>query len=350
MTKAPTHLVTVTPYGRRGGSSRVRVFDWIDHLKLAVTSYDYAGLSTNTPRVLARHPGSIVCAEASLRTLASNARNSTLLLSKQASPISTGHLEEMLLSRAKRGIYDFDDSLRDEVPRNRAYGMFAKPRIWERSVRAADVVIAGNAYLADQAASLVGEDRVVVIPSCVEPDTYRDKVDYSISGAPIAVWLGSPSTEGHICLIEAPLLALHRSHGLRLRLISAGKRPLGALDKMTDRVEWSPDANNQLADADIGLMPLEDSPRARGKCAYKLLQYGAASLPAVASPVGANETAIHLGVGIAASTPDEWAHNLCALIEAPESDRAAAGRRARSAVGEFYSFAAWARVWRSVVF
>jgi len=27
-------LVVVTPYGREGGSSRVRVYDWLDHLGL----------------------------------------------------------------------------------------------------------------------------------------------------------------------------------------------------------------------------------------------------------------------------------------------------------------------------
>ena len=43
-----------------------------------------------------------------------------------------------------------------------------------------------------------------------------------------------------------------------------------------------------LARIDVGVMPLPDDAYARGKCAFKLLQYMALARPGVASPVGAN--------------------------------------------------------------
>jgi hypothetical protein len=54
---------------------------------------------------------------------------------------------------------------------------------------AADVVIAGNALLADFA-SLHSRD-VRMIPTCVEPTNYQPKTAYDITSVPTLVWLGS---------------------------------------------------------------------------------------------------------------------------------------------------------------
>lgn len=341
-----TGLHTVTPYGRSGGSSRVRVFDWLDHLGLDAESHDYVGLATNSPRVLGRHPWAIASAERDLRNLRHRVDSATVLLSKQASPFSQGAIEETLLRRASHGVYDFDDNLLEEQNPGQLRSAFPKSRIWSRAVRSADIVIAGNEYLADQATSIVGSGRVVVIPSCVDPSAYRVKTDFSVGATPRAIWLGSPSTEIQLLTLTESLLSVHRSHGLRLRLISAGEQDLGALHVMTDRVAWTPEAPTALADADVGLMPMSDSPQARGKCAYKLLQYGAAALPSIASPVGANIAAISAGVGVAASDPAQWVEALISIIEAPIEDRRATGERARSCVTHFYSFDSWATAWR----
>ena len=54
-------------------------------------------------------------------------------------------------------------------------------------------------------------------------------------------------------------------------------------------------------------MPLDDSPFARGKSAFKLIQYLRANIPAIASPVGENQLVINHGkTGFCASTALEW--------------------------------------------
>ena len=73
-----------------------------------------------------------------------------------------------------------------------------------------------------------------------------------------------------------------------------------------------------LATAHIGVMPLSDDAWARGKCAFKLLQYMAAGLPCVASPIGANTEAVIDGFnGLHASSIEDWERCLALLIESP---------------------------------
>ena len=59
---------------------------------------------------------------------------------------------------------------------------------------------------------------------------------------------------------------------------------------------------------DVGVMPLADTPWARGKCGFKALQYLALGIPALVSPVGVNtEIVTHGGNGFHCAAPGEWA-------------------------------------------
>jgi len=95
-----------------------------------------------------------------------------------------------------------------------------------------------------------------------------------------------------------------------------------------------------LQKPDIGLMPLIDNPRARGKCAFKALEYMGVGTPVVISPVGMNAEVIEDGVhGFFARTPEEWFEKLEILIKNPDL-REEMGKKARQRVIELYSFEA----------
>lgn len=339
LAQSKTHLQTITSYGRRAGSARVRVFDWLDHIGLVAQSHTYLDGATNSPSVLARAPQRLLAAERGLRKLAGSISDDTLLLSRQASPFSNGTIEARLLGNSARGVYDFDDALMHS-PGGRLDNLWSKTRVWKRSVVAADVVIAGNDFLANEAA--LHSREVVVVPSCINPDDYQLKESYEIDVTPRAVWLGSPSTEAYLRVVAAPLLTLHRSSGLRLTVISAGSADLGALEPMVDRVAWAPDTYARgLAAADFGIMPLDDTDWTRGKCAYKLLQYGACGLPMIGSPVGANMAVLKAADGLAASSNDDWTQAMEMILQESTTRRGARGTAGRHAVSSGYSFAAW---------
>ena len=96
-----------------------------------------------------------------------------------------------------------------------------------------------------------------------------------------------------------------------------------------------------LQDATIGVMPLEDTEWARGKCGLKLLQYLAVGVPSVASPVGVNRDIIANGEnGFLAATEQEWYERLEILCRQPQL-RARMGQAGRRTVEERYSLAVW---------
>lgn len=342
-----SNLTVVSSYGAGGSSARVRLFDWMNYLELPFEQSDYLGKSDNALSTILKELPRVALAERRLRQLAESRDLSRVLLGREASPFSNGVVEASLLEAADRGIYDFDDAL-FAYPTGGVRRIWSKRLVWERSVVAADVVIAGNDYLAEAASKFSAS--VVMVPSCVDPDGYAQKTNFAVAEIPRAMWIGSPSTEQYLSLVEAPLLRLHRERGLRLTVISAGEQSLGALDQMVDRVNWSAESfGAELARADVGIMPLPDSDFARGKCAYKLLQYGAAGLPSVASPVGANALALARSGGLPATTDDEWFEAVESLIDASTDARSKLGGQARGAIREHYSFQAWAPAFREAI-
>ena len=342
-----TYLHAISSYGPKAASTRVRLYDWFRFLGFEPTHHCYAGLSNNRPSSIARHAVRVVRAELSLRRL--DLSDQRVIISREASPFSKGDIEERLLRDAAHGAYDFDDALfHDHSPIRRLLGTQDKCR---RAVAAADVVIAGNDYLANWAQDHNKDVRV--IPSCIDPRDYVPKTQWSITGdAPSLVWLGSPATEQYVAQIAPALIEVHRQTGASLTLIS-GPRDNPALEPfrhMLRRVPWGIYTfASDLASADVAIAPLDDSPYSRGKCAYKLLQYAASGLPVVGTPVGANDLALQRFDGLAPSTHGGWTDALTQLLNESAARRAGRAAQGREAVEHHYSFKAWKDEWLEAV-
>ncbi len=220
--------------------------------------------------------------------------------------------------RARCLVYDFDDALcyRPHPP----HRSWTRARRFFRTVERSDAVIAGNRLLAGVAR--LRRPRVHVVPSAVDVERY---VPAPKLAEPTAVWIGQRATLPYL----EPVLEAVRRSGFRLRVI-ADVFPPGA-----EQVAWAFEtAPARLAECHVGLMPLADDRFARGKCGYKLLQYYAAGLPAVVSPVGAGRTLAD-GGALVARTPGDWEAALRRLAD-PEL-RAELGARGRSFVVRRYA-------------
>jgi glycosyltransferase involved in cell wall biosynthesis len=256
-----------------------------------------------------------------------------------------------LLRRSVRCLlFDFDDAvfLRDSYA---AKGMHSSrnQRRFTAVARAADIIIAGNAFLAEEAARWAGAERVRVIPTCVDPGRYPCAQNPHGGNGLDLVWVGSSST---LRGLEAarPLLEEvgRRLPGLRLKLICDRFLKLEHLPVL--EYAWSetnePEA---IAAADVGVSWVPDDLWSLGKCGLKVLQYMAAGLPVVANPVGVQSDLVRDGVtGFLATTPGQWAEALGRLAHDPALRRHM-GRAGRERVEKDYGVAVGAGRWLAVL-
>src|SRR5262249_52239497 len=132
---------------------------------------------------------------------------------------------------ARRLLFDLDDAvwLRDSYS---AKGLDSRSRLvrFRATVRACDAVVAGNQFLADNAASFAVAESCHVIPTCVDLTRYSPANPPRRGAQTELVWVGSSSTLQGLEAVRPTLEALGRTvPGLRLRLVCDRSLPLNQL-------------------------------------------------------------------------------------------------------------------------
>lgn len=256
---------------------------------------------------------------------------------------------QTMLLRQSAGalVYDFDDAvfLRDTFHRR-------GPRSWTRKVRfqamvrSSDLVLAGNRYLADHACRCARAVKVEVIPTCIDTRLYRPAT-HSDRRPTRLVWIGSSSTLRSLESGRPVLEQIGRSVAqTRLKVICDRFPDFEHLS--VERARWSTDRESQeLHESDIGISWLADDLWSRGKCGLKILQYMAAGLPVVASPVGVH-TEILGNSGFLPDSPKAWTMTIDRLARDPVL-RDQLGREGRARIERRFDVAAWGPTFAGLV-
>ena len=253
---------------------------------------------------------------------------------------------ETRAARQRPSVFDFDDAI--FLSRSTA-------RKFHALVQRVDAVIAGNAFLAEQAHGAGARGPVVVIPTVVDLNRYRAMPPSDGRGPEVVIgWTGSAVGFPYLASLAPALERALRRTGARFRVIADRPPPRALIRIGAEFVKWNPATEiEDLGAIDVGLMPLPDGPRERGKCAYKLIQYMALGRVGVASPVGANREVVTDGVdGFLAGSEAAWEELLVRLVNEPETRRAV-GERARHRIVNAYSIdavlPAYLRLFRSMM-
>ncbi len=221
-----------------------------------------------------------------------------------------------LRKHSRRIIYSFDDAVMysDKNPERYSRSHFVPFR---RSVRLADLVITGSSYLAEHARKF--NSNVEVLPIGLKVSDYA--VPYPVKGDDRIrlVWIGSRATLSYLEQIRPAIEQIgSRFDKIVLRIIGDDFLELDHVP--VEKRLWSVDSRGlDLATSDIGLAPLPDNPFTRGKCSFKVLEYSAAGLPVIASPVGTNSEYVREGTtGFLAADTRQWVDRMIQLIEHPQ--------------------------------
>lgn len=320
-------LLILVRYTRLGASTRLRTLQYLPYLEAAgievevASFFDdaylealYAGRRSKT--------GAIRYFIGRLAQLRAAAKADVIWMEKEALPWMPWPVERALMPKAVPLVTDYDDAVFHTYDTHRS-GLVRRVlgRKIDRVMAASTLVFAGNDYLAARART-AGAGDIRHIPTVVNVSAYVWRPDPAADGKPRVGWIGTPKTWAEYCVpMQVMLSDVVTRNGAVFRAIGANApaMPLPGFEF----ARWSEDTEiHQIQGLDIGIMPLNDSLFARGKCAYKLIQYMACGLPVVASPVGVNREVVEHGVnGFLASTEAEWRAALTTLLENPELRR-----------------------------
>jgi glycosyltransferase involved in cell wall biosynthesis len=341
-------ILFLVPYPPgRAPSQRFRFEQYLDILTAAGHQYKLAPfLSVATWNVLYK-PGQ--AAAKAWGILSGFARRIGLLfqlpaydfvfIHREAAPLGPPLLEWIITKvLRKKVIYDFDDAI--WLANTSEVNKVAASLKWHHKTASICGWVrrnsCGNSYLATYARQFNPE--VVVNPTTIDTVHLHNRVrDQSSPGRLVIGWTGTHSTLKYLDQV-VPVLAKLEAEGLdfEFRVISnqPPQFPLRSLAFLPWRKE------TEIADLlgfHVGLMPLEDDPWAKGKCAFKALQYMALGVPALVSPVGMNTEVVQHGHnGFVCATPAEWEASLRALL-ADAGLRQRLGQAARATIEARYS-------------
>ncbi len=315
-------VLFVVPHPIEGPSSRFRVYQYLPYLEAQGIVCDvrpFVGSDTvnelyrdgNTARKVALTLSGL---GGRMTDIARARRYDIVFILREAFALGPPWIEFALARAGKAMVFDFDDAI--YLPSLAYRNAIDRLRDWTKPARViarADTIIAGSDYLADYARK-TATGTVEVLPTVVDHNVYRPRPDKRSDTVTLG-WIGTPRGSSYV----ADMMPVFKSLSVRhpgLRMVFIGCAPFHTEGLPIEFRDWALAREPQdIAEFDIGIMPLTDDEETRGKCGFKLIQYMSSGVAAVGSPVGANNQILEDGVsGLLADSLDDWHAALDRLV------------------------------------
>lgn len=330
----------------RSPSQRFRFEQYFNFLKQNGFQYDFSYLISEKDDKIFYNPGNyfnkfsvfLKCVGIRLRDIFRASHYDIVFIQREAFMTGTVFFEKRLKKSGAKLVFDFDDAIwhHDVSDANKSFGWLKKPEKIVEIISIADLVIAGNEFLAAFAKQF--NENVVIIPTTIDTKEYTRSTERK-NNEPVCIgWSGSMTTIKHFELAIPFLKELKNKYGNRISIKVIGDGTYVNEQLGIKGIAWKSDREIiELSTFDVGIMPLPADEWSKGKCGLKGLQYMALQIPAVMSPVGVNTDIIRDGEnGFLAANDAEWVDKISKLIDDAVL-RQTMGGAARQTVLEKYS-------------
>jgi len=318
-------VLFLTAHSRLAASARFRVYQYLDYLRERGLEADVRPFVSDEVFSLIRSNGKLARKArlfaarglSRFRDLRVARDYDVVFVQRESFPVGPAWVERYLAKQGCPIVFDFDDAI--YLPRPNALGNFLRnPSKTAEIVQLASHVIVSTEQLRGFAAAY--NPNVSVIPTSVDTDVEYRKRQYSESvepSAPVRVgWIGSLSTAGYLERLVPVLSRVAARRRVEFLVMGAG-RELAIRGARTHNLRWSIEAEaDGFRSLDIGVYPLDDGVWERGKGGFKAIQYMAAAVPCVVSPVGVVRHIVQDGEhGFHARSSEEWEDRLVRLVD-----------------------------------
>ncbi len=260
-------------------------------------------------------------------------------------------LEKFLLRINKRVILDFDDDISSSKREPRQIESVFGKLLGENGTKFLDSLnlypafFPCSEYLKTKLKEVnpdISEERVAVIPTCVNYDIHMPK-QFSLENEPLKFgWVGGTRNLGQLDILHGHLNSLaYKGYQFELIVVSGKDYHKSDAKYPIVNISWSPDKQiENIKVIDVGLMPLADNCQNKGKCGLKLIQYMGLGIPGVASALTVNKEIVDDGEdGWLVHKEEDWE----AVLEHVLVNRKLIpklGQKAREKILNSYSFQA----------
>lgn len=331
-------VLALATYPVEAAASRYRIVQFIDALAARGIDVTFAPFldralfdALYSPRKLVlRSPRLALRLARRLGDMLRASRADVVWIQREAMLFGPPVIERVVRALGRPIVLDLDDAtyIASDSP---VYGRLATLLKWpsktDRLIDWASEVVAGSETVASYAEGK--GKRATVVPTIVDLNIFTPRA--SDRATPVIGWIGTHSTYAFLQSLLPLLSDLGREHEFALRIVGSGRERIEIPHVRIETKRWQLEEEvRDFQSLDIGLYPLADDPFTRGKSGFKAIQYMAAGVPFVMSPVGVCAT---IGVDgqthFLARDADAWRAHLTTLLCDAEARRTM-GRAART--------------------
>lgn len=195
-------------------------------------------------------------------------------------------LTQILKKLGKKIIYDLDDP------------SYMQWEAVDEFIKLSNLALVENEFNKRHCKQVNSNARVEILLGPIDFQHYSWCARHKKKGGQVVIgWIGSPNTSKNIHLISNALEKIGKTFRSKVKFLIIGGTPERVkYDFKNLEVEYRPwsldNERKDLAEIDIGIMPVKNDTENKGKGGYKLLQYMAAGIPCIATAVGVNKDLI----------------------------------------------------------